>query len=120
VIGCEIETPYTAKDQGLPMIKGILPADGTFAIPGPLAVLKNAPAPNAALVLADWLLSPEAQSIYVSGGVLSPLDSPEVKYPEDFPSMDGVKLVSTDPIAYQSWMPEGIKAFNEIFGEYGQ
>ncbi len=116
LILCDYSTVYTARLQNLPMIAGVLPQDGVFVIVGPTAVLAKAPHPNAAKAFVNWLLSPEGQTLYVQGGVMSPLDSPDVKYPTDFPDVKRLKLIETNQSDFRKWLPGGVEKFAELFG----
>lgn len=52
----------TARKEGAP-IKFLQPAEGMVLIPIGLAVVKNAPHPNASRLFIDWLLSEEGQKV---------------------------------------------------------
>ena len=58
-------------------IATVFPEDGVFVQVGPLALLAKAPHPNAGKLFIDWLTSPAGQTIHVTGGILSPLESPD-------------------------------------------
>jgi len=116
LIPCDFMQSYTARLMNLP-IAAVLPQDGVFFYPGPAAVLAKAPHPNAAKVLINWFLSPEGQTILVQGGVgMSAVESPEVKYPADFPDLKRLKLIPTDPNDFKKWYPGGTAKFSELFG----
>lgn len=116
LIPCDFMQSYTARTMNLP-IAAVLPEDGVFFYPGPSGVLAKAPHPNAAKVLLNWILSPEGQTILVQGGVgMSAVESPEVKYPADFPDLKRLKLIETDPNEYKKWYPGGTAKFSELFG----
>jgi iron(III) transport system substrate-binding protein len=53
--------------EGLPL-KTIVPSEGVVYVLYQAAIFKNAPHPNAARLLMDFLLSEEAQSIYARDG----------------------------------------------------
>ena len=116
VMMCDYSQIETARAQRLPMIAGVLPADGVFMLVGPVAILAKAPHPNAAKLLVNWLLSPEGQSIYVEGGDAPSIESTEIKLPADFPDLKKYKLVDTDVVEYRKWLPEGTAKFIELFG----
>jgi iron(III) transport system substrate-binding protein len=116
LIPCDFMQSYTAKTMNLP-IAAVLPQDGVFFYPGPAAVAAKAPHPNAAKVFHNWMLSPEGQSILVQGGIgMSAVDSPEVKYPADFPDLKKLKLIETDPADFKKWYPGATEKFSELFG----
>ena len=59
---------YAADDRkaGHPIIT-ILPADGTFVIPSPTAVIKGSPNPNAAKLFAEFMIGDAAQKLFPAG-----------------------------------------------------
>lgn len=116
LIPCDFMQSYTARTMNLP-IAAVLPQDGVFFYQGPAAVMAKAPHPNAAKVFLNWMLSPEGQTILVQGGIgMSALDTPEVKYPSDFPDLKSLKLIETDPSEFKKWYPGGTTKFSELFG----
>ncbi len=115
MIPCDYGTTAAARLQNLP-IASIFPQDGVFLIVSPVAVLAKAPHPNAAMVFLNWLLSPEAQTLYAQGGLISPLDTDEVKYPADFPDRKSLKLINTSEEEYRKWIPGGLEKFADLFG----
>ena len=56
---------YAADDRkaGHPIVT-ILPADGTFVIPSPTAVIKGSPNPNAAKLFAEFMIGDAAQNLF--------------------------------------------------------
>jgi iron(III) transport system substrate-binding protein len=113
---CDYSTGFNAKKQRQP-IDNVLPADGVPAYIGPAGVLAKAPHPNAARLLMDWLISPAGQTIHVSGGVLSPLNSPEIKYPQTMlDDTKNLKLVVSDWKEVGNWGKTSVNRFSDIFG----
>lgn len=116
LIPCDFMQSYTARTMNLP-IAAVLPQDGVFFYQGPAAVMAKAPHPNAAKVFLNWMLSPEGQTILVQGGIgMSALETPEVKYPSDFPDLKSLKLIETDPSEFKKWYPGGTAKFSDLFG----
>ena len=115
MIPCDYGTTAAARLQNLP-IESVFPQDGVFVILSPVAILAKAPHPNAAKVFLDWLVSPEGQTLYTQGGLMSPLDSDEVKYPADFPDRKSMKLINTNAEEFRKWMPGGLEKFADLFG----
>ena len=111
---CDHQITAPAQAQGLP-IETVFPEDGVFAQVGPVALLAKAPNPNAGKLLIDWITSPAGQQVYVDGGVLSPIESPEIKYP---PNIDPSKmnLMTPDPKEVGEWLPEARDRFSDLFG----
>lgn len=101
-----------ARAQGHP-IKTIYPADGTFIIPSPTAIIKGSPHPNAAKAFANFMVSDAAQKLFPEdGGYAARLD---VAPPKDSPRLADVKPM---PIDYDRVEKEAAgvkKKFNEIF-----
>jgi iron(III) transport system substrate-binding protein len=105
---------YAADERraGHPIVT-ILPADGTFVIPSPTAVIKGSPNPNAAKLLAEFMISDPVQKVFPEdGGYAARADIP--------PPEGGVALgtVKTIPVDYEYIEKESArlkKRFNEIF-----
>jgi iron(III) transport system substrate-binding protein len=91
----------------------ILPSDGTFVIPAPTAVIKGSPNPNAAKLLAEFMISDAVQQLFpADGGYAARKDMPP---PADGVSLDKIKIA---PVDYEFIEKEGArikKKFNEIF-----
>jgi iron(III) transport system substrate-binding protein len=83
---------------------------------GPIALLAKAPHPNAGKLFIDWLTSPAGQTVHVTGGILSPLDSPDVQYPPGFPDVKTLKLLVPDPKEVGEWLQGAREKFSELFG----
>jgi iron(III) transport system substrate-binding protein len=49
-------------------VETIYPEDGTFVIPAPTGIVANSPHPNAAKLLAEFMLSDEAQKLFPAEG----------------------------------------------------
>ncbi len=115
VLLCDHQITAPARTRGLP-IETVFPKDGVFGQLGPVAIMKHAPHPNAARVLKDWITSPEGQQYYVNGGVLSPIDHDDIKYPTRYPNPKTMTIISADPKEVAKWLKEGKKKFSAIFG----
>ena len=94
-------------------IATIYPADGTFAVPAPTAVIKGGPNPNAAKALAEFMISDAVQTMFPEDGhYAARIDMPP---PAGNPALATLKLmpVDYDLIEHES---RSIKdRFNEIF-----
>jgi iron(III) transport system substrate-binding protein len=75
--------------------RGVVPAEGAVAIPGLVAIPAGCPHHEAAEDVMDWLLSPEAQTIVVRGGMHSPF--PDVAPPAGAPPLAEVRLLPVSP-----------------------
>lgn len=69
-----ISTPATMRfmRQGAPL--GIAPLGAIPGVPTAIALLKNAPHPNATRLFIDWLSSPEALLLYANSAMTNVLD----------------------------------------------
>ena len=91
----------------------ILPADGTFVIPSPTAIVKGSANPNAAKLLAEFMIGDAVQKLFpADGGYAARIDIA--------PPAGGVPLdkIKTIPIDYDYIDKEAArlkKRFNEIF-----
>jgi iron(III) transport system substrate-binding protein len=105
---------YAASERraGHPIVT-ILPADGTFIIPAPTAVIKGSPNPAAAKVFAEFMIGDAVQKIFpADGGYAARKDIP--------PPAGGVALdtIKTIPVDYDYVEKESArlkKKFNEVF-----
>ena len=104
-----------AQLQGLP-IESVFPTDGVFGQIGPAALLAKAPHPNAGRLFLDWFTGPIGQALYVQSGILSPIESPEIKYPAQYPDPKQIKLLFLDLKEFSEWLPAGREKFSEMFG----
>jgi iron(III) transport system substrate-binding protein len=83
--------------KGLP-VKLVIPVEGAPYIRFDLAVLKNAPHPNAARLLIEYYLSPEAQLVYANAGLIPVIKGVAEKADPDLRALAGAKLLGTsDP-----------------------
>jgi iron(III) transport system substrate-binding protein len=101
-----------ARKLGHP-IQSIYPADGTFIIPSPTAIIKDSPHPNAAKAFANFMVSEAAQKLFpAGGGYAARID---IDPPANSPKLGDVKPM---PIDYEQIAKESAavkKKFNEIF-----
>jgi iron(III) transport system substrate-binding protein len=103
---------FAARKAGHP-VANVFPADGTFAIAGPVAVVKGSPNPNAARLLAEFLIGDAAQKLIVAGGAFSPrFDMPA---PEGAPALKDIKLLPIDAELVEKQATAVKKKFNEVF-----
>jgi iron(III) transport system substrate-binding protein len=79
-------------------VKLVIPVEGAPYIRFDLAVLKNAPHPNAARLLIEYYLSPEAQLVYANAGLIPVIKGVAEKADPDLRALAGAKLLGTsDP-----------------------
>jgi iron(III) transport system substrate-binding protein len=105
---------YAADERraGHPIVT-ILPADGTFVIPAPTVVIKGSPNPNAAKLLAEFMISDPVQSLFpADGGYAARKDIPP---PADGVALDTIKIIPVDYAYVEKESPRIKKRFNEVF-----
>jgi iron(III) transport system substrate-binding protein len=105
---------YAAADRkaGHPM-KTLYPSDGVFVIPSPTSVVKGGPNPNAAKLLAEFIISDEVQKIFpADGGFAARSDIPA---PAGSPPLSSIKILPVDYAYIEKEAPRIKKKFNEIF-----
>jgi iron(III) transport system substrate-binding protein len=105
---------YAADDRkaGHPIVT-ILPADGTFVIPSPTAVIKGSPNPNAAKAFAEFMIGDAAQSLFpADGGYAARRDIPP---PADGVALDKIKILAVDYDYIEKEAARIKKRFNEVF-----
>jgi len=94
-------------------VASIVPTDGGFAVPGPIAVLKGSPDPNAAKVFAEFLVSDEVQAIVVADGAYSART--DLPPPEGEIALKELNLLAVDYDELEKDAPAIKKKFNEVF-----
>jgi iron(III) transport system substrate-binding protein len=105
---------YAADERraGHPIVT-ILPADGTFVIPAPTAVIKGSPNPNAAKLLAEFMIGDAVQKLFPEdGGYAARKDMPP---PADGVALDKIKIIPVDYEYIEKEAARLKKRFNEIF-----
>ena len=110
--GADSQYANEARLAGHP-IQTFFPTDGTFAIPAVTAVVKGAPHPNAAKLLAEYQLSLEAERLWPPEGIYAA--RADVEPPAGSPSIDSVKVIPMDFAYIQRATPAVKKKFQEIF-----
>jgi iron(III) transport system substrate-binding protein len=105
---------YAADERraGHPIVT-ILPADGTFVIPAPTAVIKGSPNPSAAKLLAEFMIGDAVQKLFPEdGGYAARKDIPP---PADGVALDKIRIVPVDYAYIEKEAARLKKRFNEIF-----
>jgi iron(III) transport system substrate-binding protein len=105
---------YAAEDRASGHnIVTVYPADGTFIIPSPTAVIKGSPSPNAAKLFAEYMISDDAQKIFpADGGYAARAD---IAPPAGSPAVADIKILPVDYGYLEAQSPAIKKKFNEIF-----
>jgi iron(III) transport system substrate-binding protein len=114
ILGAEGSDPRTFnKGKEVPNMSMLHPVDGVFIVSSPVGIVKNASHPNAAKLLAQWMLSPVAQKIIAESAIYSPRS--DMPPPKGQPPLKSVKFVPVD-LAYIEANAKMIKTkFSEIF-----
>jgi iron(III) transport system substrate-binding protein len=100
------------KAAGHP-IKTLYPADGVFVIPSPTSVVKGSPAPAAAKLFAQFMISDEVQRIFpADGGYSARID---IAAPAGSPDLKSLNIVAVDDDYIERESARIKKQFNEIF-----
>jgi iron(III) transport system substrate-binding protein len=103
---------FDARKEGH-KVASIVPSDGGFGVPGPVAVLKGSPNPNAAKAFAEFLVSDEVQHIVVAGGAYSART--DLPPPEGEIALKELNLLAVDYDALEKDAPAIKRKFNEVF-----
>lgn len=99
--------------KGLP-VKLVIPSEGAPYIRFDLAVLRNAPHPNAARLFVDHLIGEPAQIVYASGGLIPTRAGIVEKARPDVRGFAGAKLMGTTRPETQDAM---LALAREIYGK---
>lgn len=94
-------------------IANVFPAEGTFMIPATTSVVKGSANPNAAKLLAEFSLSPEAQSLWPKSGIYAARG--DVDPPNGNPSLKNIKALPIDYDYVKKHAGAVKKKFSEIF-----
>ena len=97
--------------KGLP-VKLVIPAEGCSYVTFELAMLKNAPHPNAARLLMEFFLEREAQLIYANGGNGVTVKGMAEQAPAEIRPLAAPKLLGTTNADEQDAM---LKLANDIY-----
>ena len=92
----------------------VVPEEGTFVIPAPIAVLKVTARPNAARLFMDFILSDEGQAVFVEDQYLSART--DVKPPAGGPALKDLKIIPMDWQAVEKQADEIKTKFAGIVG----
>ena len=93
----------------------VLPEDGTFVIPTPVAILKATSRPNAAKLFVDYMLSDETQLVFVEDQTYSA--RADVRPPQGAVPLRDLKVVAIDWAAVEKQSEEIKTKFVAIVGK---
>jgi iron(III) transport system substrate-binding protein len=96
-------------------VKIIYAVEGTPFVTSPTAIFAEAPHPNAARVLQNFLYTAKVQQLLVNEGGLRSVH-PDVKEPADRTPLKDIKLLPDDPVAMLPQVAEIKKRYTAIFG----
>jgi iron(III) transport system substrate-binding protein len=104
---------FQLKEKGDP-IEIVYASEGTPLIVGPNAVFKNAPNPNAARLLQNWMFSAECQQLCIDFGGLRSAHA-QTKEKAGRTPLSQIKIMKDDAVAVEK-ESEGIKKrYTQIF-----
>jgi iron(III) transport system substrate-binding protein len=104
---------FQLKEKGDP-VEIVYPSEGTPLIIGPNAIFKNAPNPNAARLLQNWMFSAECQQLCIDFGGLRSAHALTKEKAGRTP-LAQIKLMKDDAVAVEK-ESEGIKKrYTQIF-----
>ena len=93
---------YLPSLKGLP-VKGVVLEEGATYTPYSASMIKNAPHPNAARLLMDYMISKEAQGFYAAEGLGAVIAGVDDQAPEEVRSLS-TKLLGTRALDPQDTM----------------
>lgn len=112
-IGVSISQPLLSISRGNPLAI-VYPAEGTVAVSGPSAIIKNAPHPNAAKLFMEFATGPEFAAVMRKYFIM-PV-RPEVPPPPGALALDKVKLLTATPQEIEQGVPEVKELWRDTFG----
>ena len=96
-------------------VKIIYPNEGTPFVASPTAIFADAPHPNAARVLQNFLYTTKVQQLAVSKGGTRSVH-PDVKDPPGRTALTDIKLLPDDPVGMLPQVAEIKRRYTAIFG----
>ena len=96
-------------------VKIIYPKEGTPFVTSPSAIFAEAPHPNAARVLENFLFTAKIQQLTVNEGGTRSVH-PDVKDPPGRTPLSAIKILTDDPVAMLPQIAEIKKRYTALFG----
>jgi iron(III) transport system substrate-binding protein len=96
-------------------VKIIYAKEGTPFVTSPTAIFADAPHPNAARVLQNFLYTAKSQQLLVNEGGLRSVH-PDTKEPADRTPLRDIKLLPDDPVGMLPQVAEIKKRYSALFG----
>jgi iron(III) transport system substrate-binding protein len=91
----------------------VYPEDGTIVVPAPTGIVAGSPHPNAAKLLAEFMLSDEAQKLFPAEGFYAARE--DMPPPESAPPLGQLKLLTIDQEYTSKHVQDTKDRFGEIF-----
>jgi iron(III) transport system substrate-binding protein len=96
-------------------VKIVYPKEGTPFVTSPSAIFAEAPHPNAARVLENFLFTLKIQQLTVNEGGTRSMH-PDVKYPPGRTPLNEIKLLPDDPVGMLTQIADIKKRYTALFG----
>jgi iron(III) transport system substrate-binding protein len=96
-------------------VKIIYPKEGTPFVTSPSAIFAEAPHPNAARVLENFLFTAKTQQLTVNEGGMRSVH-PDVKDPPGRTPLSAIKILTDDPVAMLPQIGDIKKRYTALFG----
>ncbi len=112
-IGVSLAAPLLSIARGNPLAV-VYPTEGSVAVFGPSAILKNAPHPNAARLFMEFATGPVFSEVLRKFYIM-PV-RPDVPPPEGAPPLESIKLLSATPREIETGVPEVKEQWRDTFG----
>jgi iron(III) transport system substrate-binding protein len=96
-------------------VKIIYPKEGTPFVTSPSAIFAEAPHPNAARVLENFLFTAKTQQLTVNEGGTRSVH-PDVKDPPGRTALSAIKILTDDPVAMLPQIADIKKRYTALFG----
>lgn len=103
--------PDSLRLQGLP-VRAVLPTEGSPYVFFSLSILKRAPHPNAARLLINYFLGPEAREVFLRAGRPVSVTGDNSKLPDNVRAIADAKLLGTTDWTRQNEM---LKLATEVY-----
>ncbi|MBD3306507.1 extracellular solute-binding protein [candidate division KSB3 bacterium] len=117
-VGITLEDNAYRYVQGGGPVKIVYPEDGTTAAPDGIALVKDAPHPDAAKQFIDWALSKETQDLLVQEMGRRPVRV-DGAVPPELPPLDSIKTVPYDFAWSAANKDEFVAKWTELVQELG-
>jgi len=109
-----VESSFIADKMAGKPLEIVYPAEGTVLSQIFSGIVANAPHPNAAKLLQEWLHSVESQNILATTGNLVP--HPDVTYPEGRKSLKEIKTLIIPASVLTEQTAKSKRMFSDLYG----